>query len=167
VAEGVIVVAALALAAGAKDLVAVCSSTVEDALSYPTPAIEDTDSPMQLPYGLFWGYLWLVLYMVVVEIFQAVRLLASGMRVSWINSSISRALLCRFQAAFSPSKVKACAGRDSGGAYSTSAREELKCELGLDDLASEHPSADNDNTWRQALSAGLVDVSTDVSDTSG
>ena len=40
------------------------------------------------------------------------------------------------------------------------------CELGLDDLASEHPSADDDNTWRQALSAGLVDVSTDVSDTS-
>ena len=40
------------------------------------------------------------------------------------------------------------------------------CELGLDDLASEHPSADDDNTWRQALSAGLVDVSTDVSGTS-
>ena len=95
VAEAVIIVATLALAAGAMDLVAVCSSTGVDALSFPTPVIDDSDSPMQLSYSLFWGYLWLVLYMVVVEIFQAVRLLVSGRRVSWINS-ISRALLCRF-----------------------------------------------------------------------
>ena len=40
------------------------------------------------------------------------------------------------------------------------------CELGLDDPASEHSSDDDDNTWRQALSAGLVDVSTDASNTS-
>jgi hypothetical protein len=40
------------------------------------------------------------------------------------------------------------------------------CELGLDDLASEYFSADDENTWQQALSSGLVDISTAVSDTS-
>jgi hypothetical protein len=93
VAEVVIIVAMLALAAGVMDLFAVCSGTGVDALSFPAPVIEDSDSPMQLSNSLFWGYIWLVLYMVVVEIFQAVRLLASGRRVSWINS-ISRALCC-------------------------------------------------------------------------
>jgi hypothetical protein len=40
------------------------------------------------------------------------------------------------------------------------------CELGLDGLASEYFSAGDENTWQQALSSGLVDVSTAVSDTS-
>jgi hypothetical protein len=165
VVEAVIVGAVLALAAGAMDLVAICSGTGVDALSFPAPANDDSDFPMQISSSLFWGYLWLVLNMVVVEVFRAVQLLASGRRVSWTNS-ISRALLRRFRAAFSPTKVEACADRDTGDAYSTSSREELMCELGLDDLASEHLSADDDNTWQQALSAGLVDISTEVSDTS-
>jgi hypothetical protein len=166
VAEAVIAVAVLALAAGVMDLVTICSGTGVDALSFPAPANDDSDSPMQISACLFWGYLWLVLNMVVVEVFWAVQLLASGRRVSWTNSR-SRALLRRFRAAFSPTKVEACANHDTGGVYSTSSRDELMCELGLDDLASEYLSADDDNTWQQqALSAGLVDISTAVSDTS-
>ena len=84
--------------------------------------IDDSVSPMQLSDSLFWGYIWLVLYMVVVEVFQAMRLLASGRRVSWSNS-ISRALLCRFRAAFSPPKVNAGAGRDNDDAYILDERE--------------------------------------------
>jgi hypothetical protein len=155
VAEAVIVGAVLALAVGAVDLITICSGTSVNALSFPTPASDDSNSPMQISSSLFWGYLWLVLNMGVVEVLRAVQLLASGRRVSWTNS-VSRALLRRFRAAFSPTKVEACADRDTGDAYSPSSRAELMCELGLDDLASEYLSADDDNTWRQALSAGMV-----------
>jgi hypothetical protein len=82
VAEVVIVLATLVLVAGTMDLVAICSGASVDALSFPTPVIDDSVSPMQLSDSLFWGYIWLVLYMVVVEVFQAMRLLASGRRVS-------------------------------------------------------------------------------------
>jgi hypothetical protein len=62
--------------------------------------------------------------------------------------------------------VEACADHDTGGVYTSSSRDELMCELGLDDLASEYSSADDENTWQQALSSGLVDASTAISDTS-
>jgi hypothetical protein len=168
VVEAIIVGAVLALAAGVMDLVAaICSGAGVDALSFPAPANdEDSDSPMQMPACLFWGYLWLVLNMVVVEAFRAVQLLACGRRVSWTNSC-SRALLRRFRAAFSPAQVEACVDHDTAVASTRQAREtSYMCELGLDDLAFEYSSADDENTWQQALSSGLVDASTAISDTS-
>jgi hypothetical protein len=85
VAEAVIVGAVLALAVGAVDLITICSGTSVNALSFPTPASDDSDSPMQISSSLFWGYLWLVLNMGVVEVLRAAQLLASGRRVSWTN----------------------------------------------------------------------------------
>jgi hypothetical protein len=148
VSEAVIVGAALALVAGLMDLVATCSGAGVDALSFPPTATDDSDSPMQMSSCLFWGYAWLVFNMIVVETLRAVQLFASGRRVSW-NNSCSRALLRRFRAAFSPAKVEACAAHDTCGVYTSNSRDKLMRELGLDDLASAYPSADDENTWQQ------------------
>jgi hypothetical protein len=76
---------------------------------------------------------------------------------------LSYTLLHKFRAAFVTVEVGVTADRDSSDINTSCSREELMLELGLDDYALRILRYDDDNTWRQALSSGLIGASVAVS----